>query len=517
MRLFLLLIFTLSLKGFAQSGFIEKTTSKSKVKLSFTNAGTFGNAFRGYRDGSGRPSCAYPDSLAIEHIFEGGFWIGGKLGGVPRVSTSAIDGPQGYRTGAAGYEWTEMNGGLIRELSNQDTSQYFDSSAIAAQQFEYSITDSNLIVPGTTVQIQGHSPMSIDINMKLYNFLIEENHSIVFVEAEVINNAIRSSVNRIDSVYFGVYMNAVVRNILATPVGSGGAAFYNKGGNGYIDKEYSAFTYDYSGDVGRTNTYIAQKILGLEDKNGFYHPEVDSSIAINYNVWNFNSIGNGTFNYPKNDIEKYKKLANGIQDDACWITDNGLCGGVGTYPQQLNSAGNRSDLLSIGPINNFDDGDTITFTFAIVFAQKLNDAFPYTDNTASQMKELTDRLSFAQMLYNGEDVNFNGILDAGEDKDGNGKITRYYLQTTGLEENKKLPQLLFQNPSNGHLMIDFSNQTFKVNKIEIYSMTGKLVYQTKVITQQLLQLDISHYRSGTYFIKATNNQNQIRIEKLLKL
>jgi hypothetical protein len=32
-----------------------------------------------------------------------------------------------------------------------------------------------------------------------------------------------------------------------------------------------------------------------------------------------------------------------------------------------------------------------------------------------------------KLSYNGEDKNFNGILDPGEDLDGNGRVTRYIL------------------------------------------------------------------------------------------
>ena len=45
--------------GAAQS-FEEYQTTRANVRLSATNVGTFGNAFRGYRDGSGTPSMEYP-------------------------------------------------------------------------------------------------------------------------------------------------------------------------------------------------------------------------------------------------------------------------------------------------------------------------------------------------------------------------------------------------------------------------------------------------------------------------
>ena len=65
----------------AQTSFEERTTTSSNMRLNVTNLGTFGNAWRGYRDGSGDPSCEYPAGSGIEHLFEGGIWIGGLENG----------------------------------------------------------------------------------------------------------------------------------------------------------------------------------------------------------------------------------------------------------------------------------------------------------------------------------------------------------------------------------------------------------------------------------------------------
>jgi hypothetical protein len=94
--------------------FDEKVTSASNVRLNVTNVGTFGNAFRGYRDGSGTPSCEYPAGSGTEHLFESGIWIGGKENGGPvRVSTSAYDAPQGYAPGRGGFEFTAPVGSYL--------------------------------------------------------------------------------------------------------------------------------------------------------------------------------------------------------------------------------------------------------------------------------------------------------------------------------------------------------------------------------------------------------------------
>ena len=84
MRLYLLLSIGIitSFSVFAQQ-FDEQTTKVSDVRMNVTNIGTFGNAFRGYRDGSGSQSCEYPAGSGVEHMFESGFWFGGLVNSKP--------------------------------------------------------------------------------------------------------------------------------------------------------------------------------------------------------------------------------------------------------------------------------------------------------------------------------------------------------------------------------------------------------------------------------------------------
>jgi hypothetical protein len=95
----------------------------------------------------------------------------------------------------------------------------------------------------------------------------------------------------------------------------------------------------------------------------------------------------------------------------------------------LNQAGNRSDLLSVGPFASFAPGDEVRVAFAYVLGAKKDDGLPNAANTAEQKSIFLSNASWAQTAFNGEDVNFNGLLDAGEDKDGDGKITRFILPT----------------------------------------------------------------------------------------
>lgn len=415
--------------AYSQTSFDEKVTSQSNVRLSVTNVGTFGNSFRGYRDGSSNESCEYPAGSGTEHIFESGIWIGGLISGQKVVSTSALDAPSGYRTGAGGFEYAAEIGSSLEERSTFKDSPFFTPLAVSHQDYVSKFSDKFDFVPGTSIPLGGDANrqrLFVDVNLRTYNFNFAFSDFVVFVDMDIVNLGRNGGENLIDSLFIGLWANTVVRNINVTPAGSGGAAFYDKGGNGYIDSLQMAYCYDYSGDVGFTNSYVGQKFLGASDKFGFHHPRLDSTFNSNYNTWIFNNPGTGVFQAPAGDPQRYDRLTKGVEDEDCWDVDNGQCGG-GTFQEQLNRAGNRSDLVSVGPFRDFRRGDTISISYAFILAEKLEDGSPYTDNTPEQMAQFISNAQRAQTAFYGEDVNQDGVLDADEDIDGNGALTRFIL------------------------------------------------------------------------------------------
>jgi hypothetical protein len=424
----------------AQS-FDEKQTTSASVRLNVTNLGTFGNAFRGYRDGTGNPSCEYPAGSGIEHLFEGGIWIGGKEnGGQIRVSTSAYDAPQGYAPGRGGFEFTAEIGSSLRIQSSLSDNPNYSVSATSHQDFIGVFSDKNVLVPGTTIPINNHTnPMNVEITMETYNWNYNFSDFMVIVNMTVKN----TGNNYFDDLYIALWNNTVVRNINITPAGAGGATFFSQGGNGYIDSLNLAYCYDATGDPGFTDSYIGQKYLGAEDKYGFHHPLVDSAFNTvtnqlvldtnfngEYNAWVFNNSSQPIFFFPGDDNQRYAKMGNGLNNSPCWSDPAGpACQGGTAQDLQalLNASGNRSDLLSVGPFQKFEPGDEIKIAFAYVLAKKKVDGLPNSANTPAQREILVDNALWAQRAYNGEDANFNGRLDAGEDKDGNGVITRFIL------------------------------------------------------------------------------------------
>lgn len=436
-----LLIGLASTGAFAQASFQEKTTNASNVRLNVTNLGTFGNAFRGYRDGTGNPSAEYPAGSGIEHLFEGGIWIGGKEnGGQLVVSTSAYDAPQGYAPGRGGFEFhvdtsitgTDRN---LQERSSLFDSRFFDPDAVSHQDFVASFSDKSIVVPGTQIPISDHTrPMNVRVEMETYNWNYNFTDFMVIVNLRFYNEG----QNTYDDVYTALWNNTVVRNINITPAGAGGSAFYNRGGNGFMDSLHLAYCYDAAGDLGFTESYVGQKFLGATDKEGFHHPDLDSNynpisgsweldeFDLNYNAWVFNDFS-ADFAFPVSENDRYQKLSQGLNQNPCWSNPNDPnCGGR-DFQAELNQAGNRSDLISAGPFNSFGPGEMIEVSFAYVFAKKNEDGNPNQDNNLVQRQNLIANAGWAQQAYNGEDRNFNGLLDAGEDNDGDGEITRFIL------------------------------------------------------------------------------------------
>jgi hypothetical protein len=406
----------------AQS-FDEKTTTASNIRLNISNVGTIGNAFRGYRDGSGNPSCEFPAGSGVEHLFEGGIWVGGLIDGTQTsVSTSAFDAPSGYATGRGGFEFTVPIGSTLQTRSSLQSSPFYTPEAISHQDYVSNFTDINLVVPGTNIPIAGHEqPLGIDVKMEAFNWNYSFSDFFVILSYEITN----TSNSTLDSVYFGLWTNTVVRNLNVTAAGSGGAAFYNKGGNGYLDTLKLAYCYDNAGDLGFTESYVGQKFLGAQDKNGFLHPEIVPYFKDHYNSWEFNSSTNPIFFLPTTEVARYQKMTFGLNDEECW-KDGSPCGGT-SFIDLLNVPGNRSDLLSVGPFRNVLPGEKFSVAYAIVLGKKNEDGQPNSVNSVTQQKIIRDNANWAQVAYNGEDKNFNGILDPDEDSDQDGKLTRFIL------------------------------------------------------------------------------------------
>jgi hypothetical protein len=410
--------FGIAISLFGQSSFDEKFTSAGNVALTVNNFGVIGNAFNGSFDVLGYPSCEYPRNSGIEHLFDGGLWIGARINNsTVAVTTGAVDATTGYTTGRSGYEFSAAVGQTVRERSSLFDSPNYDPAAISHQDLIADYSDSSIFVPGTSIQILGHNnPLGVGVHMEAYNWNYSFANFFVILNLRITNY----SDNMLDSLYLGYWTDAVVRNVNITQ--PGGSAFFNKGGNGYLDSLYLAYEFDAKGDTLYTQSYVGTKFLGSEDRYGFQHPKLNTSMKGHYTTWQFNNSIDPIYFFPQDDNARYAKMHSGLnyyrspQPD--WETQ---------IRPSLKLASNRTYLMSIGPYATLAPGESIDLAFAIICAKRRDDGRFIAEDTDEQKANLIQNAEWAQRAYNGEDGNFNGILDPGEDKDNDGKITRFIL------------------------------------------------------------------------------------------
>ncbi len=459
------------LLGQAPDVYDEKVTSAGNIAATVSNLGIIGNSFSGSFNVQGFPSCEYPANSGIEHVFDGGLWIGGIVNGQVAVSTGAVDDASGYATGKAGFEFTSKT--PLRERSSLFDSPFYDPAAISHQDFVSVFTDSAIAITtggGSSIPIVDHlNPLGLEIEFESYNWNFAFANFFLIYNFRITNVSDRN----VDSLFLGFWMDGVIRNVNITP--PGGTAFFNKGGNGYVDSLNMGYEFDATGDVGYTDSYIATKFLGAEI-NGF--PPTSPNFKVHFNTWQFRNSADPRYFFPTNDFQKYGKMTEGLNYDADWTA----------IQNQINLANNRSNLVSAGPFTRLNPGETIEVAFALVCARRVFDGLPAAANTPEQRANLLQNAGWAQRAYLGEDNNGNGILDPGEDLDGDGKITRFILPTP---PDRPVMKVI---PSDHRIEVYWSdNSEFSIDPIsKIRDFEGYKLYKTAVgfdvqNTQNLIQ------------------------------
>ena len=392
-----------------------KYTSVGNVGLTITNFGTYGHGFSKWPD---QPNAEFPLGSGIEHIFDGGLWVGGfisndasgsgKTG--PFVTTGAVDAASVSARGG-GFEYTNSPASKVMERSSLFNSRYYSPYAISHQDFLMDYTDTNTTLAGGEI-IEDHSPLGITIHQESYawNFSFAD----FFV---IMNYTIKNVTEKyLDSVYVGLWTDAVVRNTKITP--PRGSSFFNKGGNGYKDSMKIAYEFDAGGDIGFTDSYVGVQFLGSTPSlPDFTVSGFDTSFAVNFVSWQFRNTDDPNFFAPQNDIDRYRKMQGYFGGNNRY--------GKGVSPSLLKLPSNRSIFITSGDYK-IAPGDSINVVFALVFAKKHGSESPALD-TEEQKYNLYSSAEWALRAYFGEDRNRNGILDPGEDLDQNQKITRYVL------------------------------------------------------------------------------------------
>lgn len=392
-------------------------TTIGKLGLTVTNFGTIGTRNARWREG--QPSCEYPLGSRIEHIYQGGLWVGAEI----RSSNPSRDGLIAVSTGSSntvstttgyGFEFVSLPGTTVVQRSSLSESRYFDTTAISHQDFVGWYTDTT---PRDSSNEDRPVPLGITVRQESYAW------NFPFADAFVLLNFMiyNTGVDTLDSVYVGLWDNAVVRNTNNVPPGTAG--YFEHGGNGYSDSLRMKYTFDYDGvpTPPAAGSYVGIKLLGMKpfpvgvDSLGNLGPKTY------YNAWTFSTTASGIQGYwsPRFDFgslqgerSRYSRLSASMP--------------ASLIPPLRTQPLNMTTLLSTGPFRSLRPGDSLQVVFAVICARKFGPD-PANLDTREQRKTLYANAMFAQQAYNGEDLYGDNIYRPELDLNGNGKLDHFVL------------------------------------------------------------------------------------------
>lgn len=368
------------------------------IGMTVTNYGLLGQGYDiALKD---QPSCQYKyqsglEKEQVEHFSYAGLWFGG-IGGMngeqqTLVSTAIVDGVFDY--GEAGFEFTNSSDAndIVRERSSIVTSPLFDPKAISHQDFICDFTDKNTFWPqAPEIQLIDHTPLGINVHLETYAW----NYS--YADAFIILNYTFTNISNypIEDIYVGLWVDASVANMNYTSryEPGGGFSWYDNL-NGF-DSEYNmGYQYDVDGDNGFAESYLGIRALGASVPSGIYQTY--------YDQWQWSNSSAPDFFMPSDDEERYTKLS---------TTPNAS---IPTSPEEANS---WMILLSMGSLGDLAPGDSLNAVFAVVCGFWANTG----SDSPTRRENLRTNSEWAQIAYNGEDVDGDGKLDPDEDLNGNG-------------------------------------------------------------------------------------------------
>lgn len=369
------------------------------IGMTVTNYGLLG---QGYQTAlQDQPSCQYKyksnlEKDRVEHFSYAGLWFGG-IGGMngeqrKLVSTAIVDGVFEY--GEAGFEFTNSadEDDVIRERSSIITSPLFDPQAISHQDFVCDFTDRNTVVPtdgSEEIPLIDHTPLGINVHLETYAW------NYAYADAFVILNYTFTNISDypIEDIYVGLWVDASIANMNYTSnyEPGGGFTWYDNL-NGF-DKEYNmGYQFDVDGDNGYAESYLGIRPLGASIPSDNYQ--------VHYDQWQWSNTSLPDFFMPSDDEERYTKLSttptasipSAEDDQASWML-----------------------LVSFGPLGDLQPGDTLNAVFGVVCGFWEGSG----GDSPNRRKNLRVNSDWAQIAYNGEDVDGDGKLDPDEDLNGN--------------------------------------------------------------------------------------------------
>ena len=92
-------------------------------------------------------------------------------------------------------------------------------------------------------------------------------------------------------------------------------------------------------------------------------------------------------------------------------------------------------------------------------------------------------------------------------------VTMHLTITVGVNDYDGFDFKVYPNPTTGVVNVQITNPNSPVTEFHVYDAYGKLI---RVVDVQTVQIDLSHYASGVYFIKAVADGNVVAVRKVVK-
>ena len=323
----------------ADSAYDLKVTRNNLMAVSVTNYGFVGNNFVSLDS----PSLEYPVGTRYEHLVRGGLWVGArnKFDDFFGVTTGANDGSVGDILRSQ-TEFAPV-GREIKVRSALINDSHYNRSAVSEQDY---IGEYNDLAPAHAQNSQIHRPLKIAVRQENYVWSFSDlKHFVIF--HYVIKNV---GLVPLDSVFTGFYAET------ATGRGPYHSPWFNKKWIAW-DESDSMFREHYcnSGPLPTGCNYnyippwIGIKILGQRDRHDVTNTRLRPGQRVSVEAWSW-APGDAARD---EDTERFTLMASGARPD--------------TLTSALSpGTGDPAEMIAIGPFNELDPGDSISFDMALV-------------------------------------------------------------------------------------------------------------------------------------------------------
>ena len=357
----------------AQALYQLRVTDWNHVGLTVTNYGFFGNNFV-----SRTPSLEYPLGLGYEHMSRAGLWVGAlaitPTGEAYRVTTGALDNLQGSNQ-SADTEWNPAPGGI---LVLEPAQQSLLPARRGVQQDVITTYRDSPSRGRSGINQEPHVPLGVRVNQSVYSFSIEPASHFVILHLTLVNEG-----NLLRDLYVGLYTQMVSGNkneysVWPPSATSGAGSWYYRHYVDWVDslrlvrehfcQQILPPSVDPAQCVGyeRAPYWAGVEFLGVRPESLLAQGPGLPGARPGFHLWGWDPSDTSR----DVDAERFALLSSGTID-----------------PPHVPRGDQFSpiELLTVGPIDRLEPGDSVSVDFAWVFGNTPGD--------------LADHAHFAQFAF----------------------------------------------------------------------------------------------------------------------